>query len=90
MASCCPQDQRHVASVYSREKRLLHTFDVPAQAEIIEFTAPMHAGDQLDFFAATLDDRNTPGAGPGKPYKGPGIAVDYLQVEGPLETDMAA
>ena len=82
-----PQDRDHVASFYTREKRLLKTFDVPDEPGVVEFTAMMHDGDEVDFYCATLDDRNTPGAGPTKPYVGPGIAVEYLQIEGPLELE---
>lgn len=80
-----PADRRHVASVYTREKRLLKTFDVPAEAGVVEFTVWLHAHDELEFFCASLDDRNTPGAGPFKEYSGPGIAVEYLEVEGPID-----
>ena len=79
-----PQDRRHVASVYTQEKRLLHTIDIPENPGIVEFTAWLYQGDKLEFFCATLDDRNTPGAGPKKPYRGPGIAVEYLEVDGPI------
>lgn len=83
-----PQDRNHVGSLYTRERRRLHTFDIPKNPAIIEFTAWLHEGDKVDFFGATLDDRNTPGAGDVKPnYAGPGIAVEYIEIEGPLEED---
>ena len=78
-----PPDRVHVASIYTRDKRLLSTFDLPAEAGIVEFRAHLDTDDQLELFCATLDDRNTPGAGPIKPYDGPGIAVEYLEIAGP-------
>jgi len=79
-----PQDRNHVATLYTREKRRLHTFDIPSEPGVVEFTAWLYHGDKLEFFCATLDDRNSPGAGPTKPYRGPGIAVEYLEVDGPV------
>jgi len=81
-----PPDRNHVASLYTGAKRLLHTFDVPAEPDLVEFTAWQNTDELLEFFCASLDDRNSPGAGPipDRPYRGPGIAVEYLEIEGPL------
>jgi len=84
-----PQDRQHVVTIYTRNKRILHKFDVPADPEVIEFTAWLHGGDQLEFFCASLDDRNSAGAGkfPDKPYRGPGIAADFIEIEGPIDQE---
>lgn len=80
-----PQDRRHVLSIYTREKRWLSTFDVPAEASVVEFRAWLHEGDKLELFCASLDDRTTPGAGGAfRPYSGPGIAVEHVEIEGPF------
>ncbi|WP_145362303.1 DUF1592 domain-containing protein [Stratiformator vulcanicus] len=77
-------DQNHVLSLYSGESRLLKTWDVANKPRVVEFTAWLKDGDGIELYCASLDDRNTAGAGKMKPYAGPGIAVDYLEMEGPL------
>jgi hypothetical protein len=77
----------HVASIQVKDGRFLHFFDVPATPGEVEFTAYLHGNEHLVFYAATLDDRNQPGGSspPTKvPYKGPGIAVEWMDMEGPL------
>jgi mono/diheme cytochrome c family protein len=81
-AKLLPQDRNHVASIYTREKRLLTTFDVPAEPGIVEFTAWLHAGDALEFFCASMDDRSPPGRKVGF-HTGPGVAVEYMEIDGP-------
>jgi hypothetical protein len=82
-----PPSRSHIAALVGHpSKRLIHTFDVPGEARVLEFTTWIEAGEQLTFYAATLDDRVSPGETtiPDKPYRGPGIAVEYVETEGPL------
>jgi hypothetical protein len=82
-----PPTVNHVASVQVKDGRFLHLFDVPATPDVVEFTAYLHGNEHLVFYAATLDDRGQPGGSspPAKvPYKGPGIAVEWMDMEGPL------
>ena len=82
-----PPTVNHVASVQVKDGRFLHFFDVPAVAAVVEFTAPLLGNEHLVFYCATLDDRGQPGGSspPAKvPYKGPGIAVEWMEMEGPL------
>ncbi|MEQ8789807.1 MAG: DUF1592 domain-containing protein [Pirellulaceae bacterium] len=85
-----PPDRPHVVSFYGFKgttKRPLGTFDVPAADEptaVIEFTAFLTPGDQLEIWFETLDDRNKPDAIPLDEYTAPGVAVEWLTTEGPL------
>ncbi len=82
-----PPMVNHVASIQVKDARFLHFFDVPATPGEVEFTAYLHGNEHLVFYAASLDDRNQPGGSspPTKvPYKGPGIAVEWMDMEGPL------
>lgn len=80
-----PPQQNQVGSIYTREKRLLGTVDLPGEASVQEFSTWLYTDDELEFFCATLDDRNSPGNPRNiKPYKGPAIAVEYVEVEGPI------
>jgi hypothetical protein len=77
----------HIAAlVTNHSKRKLVEFDVPRQADVIESDIWIEAGDQFTFRASSLDGRGSPGEDviPDKPYAGPGIAVDYVEVEGPV------
>lgn len=80
-----PPEQNQVASIYTREKRLLGTVDLPGEASVQEFETWLYTDDELEFFCATLDDRNSPGNPRNvNPYKGPAIAIEYVEVEGPI------
>ena len=81
-----PPAVNHVAALQIVEGRFLHFFDVPAAAGVVEFTAWLHGNERLCLFCATLDDRASGGERelPKKPYKGPGIAVEWIDMEGPL------
>jgi hypothetical protein len=81
-----PPTVAHVAALQIADGRFLHFFDVPAEAGVVEFTAYLHGRERLSLFCASLDDRTNGGEReiPRKPYKGPGIAVDWIDMEGPL------
>ena len=80
-----PPEENQVASIYTREKRWLGTVDLPSEAAVREFETWLYTDDELEFFCATLDDRNSPGNPRDvRPYKGPAIAVEYVEVEGPI------
>ncbi len=76
-----PPTVHHVLALQASNTRYLQFFDVPAEAGTVEFTAYVRGREQLSWFFATLDDRAPP---PG-PYKGPGVAVEWLEIEGPLD-----
>lgn len=79
-----PPEQNQVASIYTHEKRLLGTVDLPSEASVQEFETWLYTDDELEFFCATLDDRNSPGnPSDVRPYRGPAIAIEYVEVEGP-------
>ncbi len=78
-----PPTVNHVAGLQIPEGRFLHFFDVPAQAGVVEFTIWLHGTERLSLFCATLDDRNPPEQLT-KAYRGPGIAVEWVEQEGPL------
>ena len=87
-----PPTKGHVASIVTGAKRNLATFDVPDGPEggIVEFTAWQHENDSLDFFSDSLDDRLQPSLEKfpwGHPYTGDGIAVDWIEIEGPFATE---
>ena len=82
-----PPKANHVATLQVKDTRSLHFFDVPAEPGVIEFTSYLHGREHLVMFCATLDDRGVPGdsSPPAKkPYQGPGIAFDFMEMEGPL------
>lgn len=82
-----PPKVNHVAALQVKDTRFVHTFDVPAEPAVIEFTGWLHGREHLVMFCASLDDRGQPGGSSPpekKPYQGPGIAFDYLEMEGPL------
>jgi hypothetical protein len=82
-----PPAQSHIAALVGHpSRRVIHQFNVPTDAEVLEFTAWIEAGEQLTFNALTLDDRISPGETKidhTKPYSGPGIAVEYVETVGP-------
>jgi len=84
-----PADQNHVVTYYALRqttKRPLGTFDIgPSadQASIHEFDAHLRVGEQLQFWLETLSDQNR-GNTPMEEYVAPGVAVEWLEIEGPL------
>ena len=85
-----PADRPHVLSLYAEQDkvtRLLKTFDVPPdRSAILEVDAWMQAGERIIVHANSLDDRNEPISTKkrGQPYRGPGIGLDWFELEGPL------
>lgn len=88
-----PADRPHVLSFYAelnKVTRLLETFEVPAdQSGELEATAWMLAGERILVHANSLDDRNEPISTKkrGQPYRGPGIGLDWFEMEGPLRAE---
>ena len=83
-----PPDRPHVASLFSlfgTTSRHLTTFDVPPldSPGVSEATVYIRRGDQVEIQFGSLDDRNK-GKTPLEEYTAPGIAVEWLEVEGPL------
>lgn len=84
-----PADLTHVVTFHAVQqstKRQLASFDVAgrqAEATVHDFTAFLRQGDQIQFWLETLDDRNK-GQRPLNEYTAPGVAVEWLEVEGPL------
>ncbi|MBI1247912.1 DUF1592 domain-containing protein [bacterium] len=84
-----PADRPHAVTfqvVQQTNKRNLGTFDIgPSedQATIHDFTAYLKQGDQLQIWFETLDDRNK-GKTPLEEYTAPGVAVEWLEIEGPI------
>ncbi len=95
-----PPEEGQVAWVTTAAKRILAKFDVPEGEDggIVEFTAWQNENELLDFFCATMDDRQvsnrTKEKDPEsqrkahedfmKDYRGHGIAVDWIEIEGPF------
>ncbi|MFN3151547.1 DUF1592 domain-containing protein [Bremerella sp.] len=84
-----PADRQHaltLQAVQQTTKRTLGTFDVgpsSQQATVHDFTTFLRRGDSLEFWLETLDDRNK-GKTPLEEYVAPGVAVEWIEVEGPL------
>lgn len=84
-----PADRTHAVTYYAVQgttKRPLGTFDVGQSSEapsIHEFTAFIRRGDQLQLWFETLDDRNKGRQRPMNEYVAPGVAVDWIEIEGP-------
>jgi len=87
-----PADRPHALTYHAvrqTNKRALGTFDVgpsPAEATIHDFTTYLRTGEQLQIWLETLDDRNK-GKTPLEEYTAPGIAVEWIEIEGPLTED---
>ena len=95
-----PPEKGQVAWINTAAKRILAKFDVPEGKDggIVEFTAWQREKDRLEFFYATADDRQvslkTKKKDPAsmrtahdkfmKDYRGHGIAVDWIEIEGPF------
>ena len=74
-------------AVQGSTKRPLGTFDVARsqeQASIHEFTTYLRRGDQIQLWFETLDDRNKGRKRSMDQYTAPGVAVDWIEIEGPL------
>ncbi|MCG6156359.1 DUF1592 domain-containing protein [Rubinisphaera margarita] len=86
-----PADRKHAVTfhaVLGTTKRPLGTFDVGStsdEASIHDFTAYLRQGDQIQIWFETLDDRNK-GQRELDEYTAPGVAVEWLEVEGPLQS----
>lgn len=87
------QSQRHdiPIRIYGdnfREKRLFATFDMPAdKARVVDFTATLKANEHLLIQADNVgrDEKNRGVYNvPVEEYTGPGIALQWVEVEGPL------
>jgi hypothetical protein len=73
-------------AVQGSTKRPLGTFDVgrsEQEASIHDFTTFLRQGDQLQVWLETLDDRNK-GERELSEYTAPGVALEWLEVEGPV------
>lgn len=95
-----PPEEGQVAWVLTAAKRVLAKFDVPEDEAggIVEFTAWQRENELLDFFCATMDDRQVALKSKKKDpkskreaherfmetYRGHGIAVDWIEIEGPF------
>ncbi|MGB8170311.1 MAG: DUF1592 domain-containing protein, partial [Chthoniobacteraceae bacterium] len=74
-----------------RNRELLGWFDFPAdQPRVVEFTAKLRANDHLNIFPTYtgVDDKgqNVYNLG-AKQFTGAGVALQWVQVEGPLQPD---
>ncbi len=84
-----PADRLHALtflSVQGTTKRPLGTFDVgrsESEASIHDFTAYLRRGDQVQIWFETLDDRNK-GSRELSSYTAPGVALEWLEIEGPI------
>lgn len=84
-----PADRTHAVTfhaVQQTSKRPLGTFDVGRSAEqatIHDFHAYLKQGDQIQIWFETLDDRNKQKT-PWDKYTAPGVAIEWLEMEGPL------
>ena len=80
-----------VAMINTAAKRILGKFDVPSgpAGGVVEFTAWQHQDELLDFFCASLDDRNDQDrkTNPTGPYQGDGIGIDWFEIEGPFANE---
>ncbi len=95
-----PPEEGQVAWILTAAKRVLAKFDVPEgeNGGVVEFTAWQRENELLDFFCATMDDRQvslkTKRKDPKskreahekfmETYRGHGIAVAWFEIEGPF------
>ena len=85
-----PADRTHAVTYHAVQgstKRRLGTFDIGRSADdasIHEFTAFIRRGDQIQLWFETLDDRNKGRQRPMNEYTAPGIAVEWIEIAGPL------
>lgn len=82
-----PADRPHVVSLYaesSQGKRLLGTRDIPNDKPgVMEVTAYMRVGEVMLAEIGTLTDINAP-VKDSSAYKGPGVVMEWAEIEGPL------
>ena len=82
-------DRTHVVTFHAvtgRTKRPLGTFDIgrsETDATVHDFTAFLRQGDQIQIWFETLDDR-IKGQRTLEEFTAPGVAVEWLEVEGPF------
>lgn len=85
-----PADRTHAVTYHAVQgstKRPLGTFDIgrsEEEASIHEFTTFLRRGDQIQLWFETFDDRNKGRQRPMDEYTAPGVAVDWIAVEGPI------
>lgn len=85
-----PANRTHAVTYYAVQgstKRPLRTFDVGRSAEqpsIHEFKAFIRQGDQLQLWFETLDDRNKGRQRSMDEYTAPGVALEWIEIEGPV------
>lgn len=80
-----PADQPHVVSLYAKlgkEKRWLASFDVTDEPAVAEATVWLRPGEVPEVFLATLEGRR--GGLDVAKHTGPGVAIEWLEVEGPV------
>ncbi len=80
-----PADRPHVVSLYAKlgkEKRWLASFDVGDEPSIAEATVWLRPGEVPEIFFSTLEGRR--GGLDVEQHTGPGVAIEWLEVEGPL------
>lgn len=92
-----PADRVHAVTyqaVQGTIKRPLVTKDVspmpeeekPGEEFVHQFDAFLKVGDELQFWFGTLDDRNKKKV-PIDQYVAPGVAIEWIEIEGPIITD---
>jgi hypothetical protein len=81
-----PQDKPEVATLHAGD-RLIATCDAPSLTPTThEIDAWLNLGDQLLFTAASIPPaRVYQRPGRAAEYTGPGVALDHLEIEGPLQ-----
>ena len=99
-----PPEKGQVAWINTAAKRILGKFDVPegVNGGVVEFTAWQREKELLEFFYATADDRQVSLKTKKKDakskreaheaflktYRGHGIAVDWIEIEGPFADEL--
>lgn len=85
-----PAGETHVVSFQARfgsNVRTLASFDLPRtreEATVLDFTTLLKPGEQLQVRLETLDDRTKRGDMKLEDYSAPGVAIEWLEVAGPL------
>lgn len=84
-------DRQHTISFYARagfDRRLLGSHDIPgtqAAAAVVDFTAFLKPSEVIELYLATLDGRRPkPANVKFSEHTAPGVAVEWLEAEGPL------
>lgn len=87
-----PADRIHAVTyqaVRGTMKRALVTKDIVRRPEehcIHQFDAFLRVGDEIQFWFGTLDDRNKKKT-PIDQYTAPGVAIEWVEIEGPIISD---